>query len=258
MKNKILSVVLTFLVSTPFVAAQAIISDMPVFLNGEELTYRLRWGIITLGEGNIKVTKEQLRGKQVFHSVLIGRTTGVGAVYKIYDVYESYFCPTTNLPERAIRNIREGDYRYYDEVDFNQEENFVISKRNGKVEVPQNTLDMASVLYYMRRIDLTKLKINDIIAFDTYFGDEIFPFYIVYKGKETISVSAGKFNCFKFVPIVEPGRIFEKKDDMTIWFTDDENKMPIAIRFILKYVGALNIELTKFSNLKYPLTAKIK
>jgi hypothetical protein len=172
-------------------------------------------------------------------------------------VYESFFDPVTNLPLRAIRNIREGSYRYYDEVDFNQKEMYVVSKRNGKVSVPKNTLDMASVLFYVRRLNLNKLNVNDIISLDTYFGDELFPFYIVYKGKETISIGSGKYKCFKFVPIVEPGRIFENKDDMTIWFSDDENKIPVSIKFDI-LVGSFRCDLAKTENLKYPLTAKIK
>jgi hypothetical protein len=233
-------------------------SKTPVFLNGEKLSFRVHYGIITGGEFNISVNKTMLNGQEVFHTVLTGKTTGlVDKLYKVYDVYESFFDPATNLPDKAIRNIREGGYRYYDEVEFNQQEMYVVSQRNGKVSVPKNTLDMASVLFYVRRIDLSKLKENAIISLDTYFGDELFPFYIVYRGKETISIGSGKYNCFKFVPIVEPGRVFQKKDDMTIWFSDDENKIPVSIKFDI-WAGSFRCDLTAFENLKYPLTAKIK
>jgi hypothetical protein len=174
----------------------------------------------------------------------------------VYDVYESYFDIATNLPDKAIRNISEGNYKYYDEVEYNQEESYVVSRRNGKVPVPKKTLDMASVLYYVRRLDFTGLKINDVISLDTYFGDALFPFYIVYKGKEVISVSEGKYVCHKFVPVVEPGRIFANKDDMTIWFTDDENKIPTRIKFDI-LVGSFKCDLIKCENLKYPLESKI-
>ena len=190
--------------------------------------------------------------------MLTGKTTGlVDKLYKVYDVYESFFNPANNLPDKAIRNIREGNYRYYDEVMYNHEELYVESQRNGKVSIPINTLDMASVLYYVRRLDLDKLNMNDIILLNTYFGDELFPFYIVYKGRETISIGSGKYKCFKFVPVVEPGRVFQKKDDMTIWFSDDENKIPISIKFDI-WAGSFKCDLAKFENLKYPLTAKVK
>jgi len=243
---------------TSFNEPKTIFSENPVFLDGEALTFRIRYGIITGGEVKITAKKTQFNDIEVFHTVLTGRTTGlVDKIFKVYDVYESFFDPLTNLPEKAIRNIREGSYRYYDEVLYNQKEMYIVSQRKGKVSVPENTLDMASVLYYVRRLDLNKLNVNDIISLDTYFGGDLFPFYIVYKGRETISIGSGKFKCFKFVPIVEPGRIFEKKDDMTIWFSDDENKIPVSIKFDI-LVGSFRCDLTHFENLKYPLTSKVK
>ena len=243
---------------TSYITPQSDFSATPVFIDGEKLTFRLRYGIITGGEATTTARKTMLNGREVFHTVLVGKTTGiVDKIYKVHDVYESFFDPVTNLPERAIRNISEGNYRYYDEVDFNQAGMYIISKRKGRVEVPKNTLDMASVLYYVRRLDLNRLKINDIISLDTYFGDSLFPFYIVYKGKETISIGSGQYRCFKFVPIVEPGRVFENNDDMTIWFSDDANKIPISIKFDI-LVGSFRCDLVKFENLKYPLTSKIK
>lgn len=230
----------------------------PVFIDGEILTFRIHYGFITGGEVKISAKKTSFNDKTVFHTVLAGKTTGlIDKIYKVYDIYESFFDPATNLPDKAIRNIREGSYRYYDEVLYNQEDLYIESQRNGKVTVPKNTLDMASVMYYVRRLDLSALKENDIIALDTYFGDELFPFYIVYKGKETISIGSGKYRCFKFVPIVEPGRIFESNDDMTIWFTDDQNKIPVSIKFDI-LVGSFKCDLVKYENLKYPLTAKVK
>ena len=258
MKARIMWAVSLFLLLTSFITPKADFPETPVFIDGEKLTFKIRYGIITGGQVVITANKTQLNDQEVFHSVLTGKTTGlIDKLYRVYDVYESFFNPVTNLPDKAIRNIREGNYRYYDEVLFNQTEMYVESQRNGKVSVPENTLDMASVLYYVRRLDLKSLKENDIIALDTYFGDELFPFYIVYRGRETISIGSGQYKCFKFVPIVEPGRVFQKKDDMTIWFSDDENKIPVSIKFDI-WVGSFRCDLTEFENLKYPLTAKIK
>ena len=233
-------------------------SEIPVFLDGEKLTFRLRYGVITGGEATTTAKMTRINGQEVFHTVLIGKTAGwLDRIYKVYDVYESFFDPKTNLPVKAIRNIREGNYRYYDEVTFNQEEMYVVSQRNGKVDVPKNTLDMASVLYYIRRIDMNRLRMDEVIKVDTFFGDSLFPFYIVYKGKETITIGSGQYRCFKFVPVVEPGRVFENNDDMTIWFSDDTNKIPVSIKFDMK-VGSFRCDLVSYENLKFPLRAKIK
>jgi len=233
-------------------------SETPVFNHGERLTFRVRYGVVTGGEFTTTVRKRVYKGNEVYHAVLVGKTTGlIDKIYKVHDIYESFFDPKTNLPRKAIRNIREGGYRYYDEVEHIQEEMRVVSQRHGEVSVPENTLDMASVLYYVRRIDMNSLKMNDIISLDTYFGGSLFPFYIVYKGKETISIGSGQYKCFKFAPVVEPGRVFESKDGMTIWFSDDANKIPVSIKFDI-WAGSFRCDLVTFENLKYPLTSKIK
>jgi hypothetical protein len=228
------------------------------FQHGELLTFRVHYGIITGGEAKISANETILNNKTVYHAVIEGKTTGlIDKIYRVNDIYESFFDPESNLPDKAVRNISEGSYRYYDEVRYNHEELYVESRRNGRVSVPKNTLDMASVVYYVRRLNLNALNYNDIIHFDTYFGDELFPFYIIYKGRETISIGSGKYKCFKFVPIVEPGRVFENNDDMTIWFSDDLNKIPVSIKFDI-WAGSFRCDLIKFENLKYPLTSKIK
>jgi hypothetical protein len=54
---------------------------------------------------------------------------------------------------------------------------------------------------------------------------------------------------------VEPGRMFDSEDDMTIWLSADKNIIPIKVRFDL-LVGSLRMDLEEFSNLKYPLMFK--
>jgi hypothetical protein len=116
---------------------------------------------------------------------------------------------------------------------------------------------MVSSLFYLRRIDFTNFKINDVIAVNTYFGDEVFPFYVVYKGREVLDTDLGKFKCIKFVPVVEPGRIFKKKDDMTFWLSDDANKIPVRVKFELVF-GSFKCDLMSMKNIKYALTSIVK
>lgn len=224
------------------------------FVGGEVLHYDISFGIIRGGKATMTLTEESLYGQEVFHSRLLGETTGfVGTLYKIRDVYESWFRQGDNLPLKAIRDIREGSYRYYDLATFDQEANLVMSQKGGLMSMPPGILDMASVAYYMRRLPLEQLNQGDVLYFDTFFAHELFPFYVVYHGSEVINTRFGRLLCYKFVPVVEPGRIFNKKDDMTMWFTADGNRLPLMVKFNAK-VGTFSCELVQVDNLKYPLT----
>ena len=234
-------------------------SETPVFNFGEKLTFRVHYSGMTGGELTTVLNRTRHHGQDIFHAVLTGRTTGVAnRIYRVFDVYESYFDPTTNLPYRAISNIQEGSYRFFNDVSFHREgTNFVTCRHHGRVEVPENTLDMAAVLHYVRRMDLQSLRMNDTISLSTYFGRRLFPFHIVFKGRETITINSGTYRCFKFMPVTEVGRAFKNEDDMTVWFSDDQNRIPVSIRFNLR-VGSFRCDLVSTENLMFPLSAKIR
>jgi hypothetical protein len=96
------------------------------------------------------------------------------------------------------------------------------------------------------------MKKGDVLRTVTFFDEELFPFEIRFKGTEVIKSKYGKIRCYRFDPVVEPGRMFESEDDMTIWISADRNLIPIKVKFNL-VVGSLHMELTEYSNLKYPL-----
>ena len=238
--------------------AMSPILPTPAFKDGEELKYLIHYGFITGGQASIKLNVEKFGGfTEVFHATAKGQTTGVAAkLFHVYDVYESFFDMNTNFPVKSIRNITEGNYKYYNAVYFDHIDNMVESQLSGKHKVPANILDMVSAFFYVRRIDLSKYKGGEIIYVDTYFGDEVFPFYIIFKNREVISTEMGKFHCLRFVPIVEPGRIFKESDDMTFWLSDDENKVPVRIKFDM-IVGSFKCDLIDYKNTRYEMVSRV-
>lgn len=234
------------------------ISPIPAFLEGEELSYTLHYGVIKAGEAKITLTKELFGGAfDVYHAAARANTTGLAkTLFPVLDIYESFFDINTNLPLKSIRNIREGSYKYYNEVYFYHSNNTIKSQLSGEHKVPPAIHDMVSAFFYVRRIDFSKYKGGEIVSVDTYFGDEVFPFYIIFKNRETVKTSLGKFKCLRFVPIVEPGRIFKESDDMTFWLSDDDNKFPVQIKLDM-VVGSFKCDLTGIKGNKYELKSKI-
>jgi hypothetical protein len=222
------------------------------FNSGEELRYIIRYGFIHGGEASTYINLTNYEGKTLFHARVLAQSTGIAdKLFSVTDIYESYFDPYTCLPQKAIRNIKEGNYRYYNEVFYKHEDSTLYSQRSDSVfKVPANILDMVSTLYYIRSVDLGKFKKDDAIEVITFFGDEIFPFKIRYSGKEVIKTKFGRIKCFRFDPVVEPGRIFKTEDDMTIWISDDQNLLPVLVKFDM-LVGSIKCELEGFTNLKY-------
>ncbi|HRO68888.1 MAG TPA: DUF3108 domain-containing protein, partial [Chitinophagaceae bacterium] len=127
----------------------------------------------------------------------------------------------------------------------------------GVFKVPTCVQDVVSSVFYARNVDFSKLQPNDKIAFDMFLDNEVFNMYIRFLGRETIKTRYGKFRAIKFKPLLIKGTIFEGGENMTVWVTDDENKIPVRIESPIS-VGKVKIDMMAYENLRYPMTALVK
>ena len=89
-----------------------------------------------------------------------------------------------------------------------------------------------------------------------FIDNEVFNMYIRYLGTETIKTRYGKFNTYKFKPLLVKGTIFEGGEKMTVWVTQDQNKVPVRIESPIT-IGSVKVDLMGYQNLRYPLTSLI-
>jgi len=231
----------------PVKASQAFIGD-------EKLTYQIRYGFVVGGITTLSLTDTVYNGKNVFHALAVGQTTGLAnTIYGVEDIYESWFDKKTNLPLKSVRNIKEGHYKHYNEVTYNRSNNTVTSMLSGVHAVPEKILDLSSTFYYLRRVDFSKVNKGDTVFVNMYFSDEIFPFRLVFNGKETIRTKFGKISCLKLSPIVEVGRMFKSSNDLTIWLSDDDNCVPVSIEMDIRIVGKIHLKLIQYEHTANPL-----
>ena len=90
-----------------------------------------------------------------------------------------------------------------------------------------------------------------------FFDNENHNFKLKFLGREVLDTKFGKVATLKFRPYVMAGRIFKEEEALTLWITDDKNKMPIRIKAELT-VGSLNADLEEFKGLKHPFLILIK
>lgn len=224
--------------------------DTVVKKKSENLKYIISYGFVRGGKASLKVKSERYKGQDVYHLILSGRTTGVaGTMYNVKDSYESFVDKETLLPIKAIRNIKEGRYKRYNELLFDRENNKVLSLRSGEKDVVPGVHDILSAFYFAR----VKLFNSDLVEgqnlkLDTYFSDKPFLLQFKFMGYETINSKIGKIKCYKFIPVVETGRAFKNKDDVHIWISADENKVPVRVQFDL-FIGSLRCDLVNFPHM---------
>ncbi|HSN49326.1 MAG TPA: DUF3108 domain-containing protein, partial [Flavobacterium sp.] len=83
------------------------------------------------------------------------------------------------------------------------------------------------------------------------FDDETTKFRLKFLGRENIRTKFGVVQTMVFRPLVQSGRVFKEEESLTIWISDDDNKLPLRIKASLA-VGSLKADLEAFKGLKYP------
>jgi hypothetical protein len=126
-----------------------------------------------------------------------------------------------------------------------------LRNKEGKINITQNTQDLASAIYFMRQLDFKNKPLNYAYPMDIYIDNEIYNLKVAYKGKETIQTDLGKVRCIKLQPEMVVDRVFKEKDAVTVWVSDDKNHIPVRIEAAI-YVGSLKVDLTSYKNLKNP------
>ena len=113
--------------------------------------------------------------------------------------------------------------------------------------------DVISAFYNLRNHEkLNNIKLGETIEIDMFFDDEIFKFKLKFMGYEKIKTKFGTVNAMKFRPYVMSGRVFKEKESLTMWVSNDKNRIPLKIQASL-LVGSLKAELVQYKNLKTPL-----
>ena len=221
------------------------------FQPGEKLEYLIHYGPLNAGIASAELLRSEYMGKYYYHARASAHTTGLAdKLFKVLDIYEGYFDSITLLPVKSVRSISEGRYRKNDDVIYDHKNRKATSILSGVHDIPANIMDMTAVFYYIRNIDFDTMSPGKVIKINTFFDDELFPFDIRYFGKDRVKVRDVTYPCIKLVPYVEPGRIFESEDDMTIWLSDDANHIQVSVRFDL-IIGAFKCDLLFCSGLKY-------
>ena len=224
------------------------------FKDGEWLRYKMSYsGFLRAGTAILEVEETVLNGNKVFYTKGSGWTSGlIKWFFKVEDVYESYFDKDTIKPYVFKRKIDEGGYKKHRITNFDYSANKAYVQdflKQKDTTIPfSNVQDILSSFYYLRNQDVKGLKRGDEIAIDMFMDSQVYPFKLRFLGKEVLNTRFGKIKTIVFRPLVQSGRIFKAQESVTIWITDDSNKIPIKMKADLS-VGSLRAELEAYKGL---------
>lgn len=238
------------------------------FQNGEALTYKIYYNLnfiwVPAGEVTFKVFDE---GAQ-YHYQAHGRTyDSYEWFFVVRDDYDSWVDKNTLLPNYSERSVNEGDYHIFEKIAFNQSARkttvWRAPKRGGpetKTEhtVQEQVYDILSTLYYLRTIDFGSQAAGYSIPFRVFMDQAEYPLKMRYLGKEPRKKvhGMGRYKTLKFQPEVIAGNVFKEDARMSVWVSDDQNRIPVLIESPVS-VGSVKMVLKRYWGLKYDFGAKV-
>lgn len=218
----------------------------------------MHYGFLNASYATLQVNAATIENKQVYHVVGHGETTGVASwFFKVDDTYESYFDKNDGRPYRFVRKINEGGYTKDVEINFDHEKakaelNDKKNKKKLNFTLQDSIQDLISAFYFLRNNYETEdfVEGKAVTLKMLYDDDGVFNFKLKYLGKEIVNTKFGKVECLKFRPYVQSGRIFKEQESLSLWVSNDDNKIPIRIKADLA-VGSIKADLDGYNGLKH-------
>lgn len=229
----------------------------PAFKAGEWLKFRIHYGFLNASYATLQLKSEELDSIPVYHVIGKGKTTGFASIFfKVDDTYESYFDKQDGKPYKFIRKINEGGYTKDIEIRFNYDEDMALLKDNKNkkeydIPVHDDIQDLLSASYYLRnKYSFEDFREGESLSMDMLFDDDgVYQFRLKYLGTEVLRTKFGKVECLKFRPYVMAGRVFKEQESLTLWVSNDLNKIPVRIKASLA-VGSIKADLDGYNGLR--------
>jgi len=236
-------------------------TENEVFQKGEQFIFQAMYysrltGNVTAGDASLEIKPETVMvdGEPAMKIVGKANTRGwFNMFFIVENEYVSYFHEEHLAPVRFHKNVREGRHRRNEDVRFRPDPGQVISS-DTIIETPPYVQDIISAYYYARTFDMQSARPGDSFEVTFYHSDEVYVSRIIFEGREQITTSLGTFNTLRFKPEVLEGKVFSQPYPMTLWVSDDENKIPIRAESGL-VLGRARLDLVQFGGLKNLITS---
>lgn len=231
------------------------------FEKGEQLYFRAMYhsritGNVTAGDASLVIQPESVAIDGAPSMKITGRANTRGMFnlfFKVENEYVSHFNTDLMAPVWFYKNVREGRHTRNANVRFQWEDGKIITK-DTVIDASGPVQDLISAYYYARHFDMQSAEPGDSYEVQFFHRDTVYVSRILFEGREQITTSLGTFNTLRFKPEMLRGQVFSQPYPMTLWVSDDKNKIPIRAESGL-IVGRARLDLTGFRGLKNEITS---
>ena len=246
--------------------------DSLAYQAGEHLKFTVHysWGVINSDVGVATVDLDTLRinGEKVFHCAVYGKTVSwYDLLFKVREDFQAWFSADGIVPLKFTRNTREGRYRAMNTYNYMWDmpepviaaDVFTSSSGQRYVQLPLDhcTYDLPALFFMARNMDFDAVAPGVRYPMTFAIDDDVYNVYFILLGRETKKIKGlGTVKTIKFAAKLLAGEVFTGEEDMIIWISDDDNRIPLMFEAPI-LVGTASGRLAEYSGLKHPFTALV-
>ena len=200
-------------------------SFSPNFID-EVLHYSAGFRFFPAGHATLSIESDSLEDKMVYLLTSTVKTNSfLSKFYEVRDVIKSWVSIENLSLKKIVQTIREGSY-HKDHEAIIQGDSLAISKKNT-IKLPGEVYDPVAYVYFLR---MQKLLQGNQYRFFSYGETKMKEVIVDVTGKETITVPAGTFKCFKVEPVSGDKKpLLKNNGQMRVWLSNDSLHLPIKI-----------------------------
>jgi len=220
---------------------------------GERFTYNVSWKVFDAGIATMTLAeKTSFQNEETYRINATVYSTGiVSALFKVVDVFESFFQARDLCSRRITKRIQEGRRHRETVVTFDAKARRAqmedrdlnlpdLPPKRTESPVPACVQDVISALYVIR----TKtLRVGELVQFPINDGGRTYDVTVEIQAQEEVRTPAGTFQAFRLEPKVFDG-LFKSKGRLFVWVTADAARMPVQLKAKIN-IGTITATLTQ-------------
>jgi len=258
---------------TSCVPVKTTVEEELAFQAGEKVDFILhyKWGSINTDVGTATVTLDSLtfNGQEAFRCSVFGKTKKFYDVFfKVREDFDSWFTRDGLRPLKFTRDTYEGGYEARNTYlyEWDAAEPYIaadvytsnLGQKSMQLPLTPCTYDLPALFFFARNMDMENVVPGKKYPMTFAIDEEVYNVYFILYGPETIKVKGlGTVETIRFAAKLLEGEVFKGEEDMTIWVTADENRLPVYFEAPLR-VGVAAGRMSGWEGLKHPFTSLVK
>lgn len=257
---------------TACVPVKTTVEEELAFQAGEKVDFILhyKWGSINTDVGTATVTLDSLtfNGQEAFRCSVFGKTKKFYDVFfKVREDFDSWFTRDGLRPLKFTRDTYEGGYEARNTYlyEWDAAEPYIaadvytsnLGQKSMQLPLTPCTYDLPALFFFARNMDMDNVVPGKRYPMTFAIDEEVYNVYFILYGPETIKVKGlGTVETIRFAAKLLEGEVFKGEEDMTIWVTADDNRLPVYFEAPLR-VGVAAGRMSGWEGLKHPFTSLV-